>query len=167
MSKKFIAFGVLLLALVAAGTVYAQSEPDGIIEGNWPDGVEVWRVDGKIFQRVTNEDGTVNMYYWCEGECDGKTCPRDPNFTPTPPVDETPTPPVETPTITPTPPDETPIAKQPCNRGVGNSGNDCDPGNSSGQGGGGGRPAGEDRDENDTGPGNSGSNGNQNDRGRQ
>ncbi len=91
------------------------------------------------------------------------------------PLEQSPTPEVPTPTETqPVQPTSTvpvvdtpgpsPTAKVACNRGVGNSGNNCDPGNSPGQGRGGGRPAGEDRDENDTGPGNSGSNGNQNDR---
>ncbi len=71
-----------------------------------------------------------------------------PTSTPTPPPEETPTPPPE---------------KEKCNRGVGNYEEDCDPGNSSGQGQGGGRPAGEDREE-DQGPpgrgsGNDGSHG--------
>ena len=185
--KKFIVLIVLALALLTAGAVYAQGPADGIIEGSWPEGVDVWRVDGRIFVRDVL---TGELVWFCAGGCTG-TCPYDPSFfnfnftatptpngdetptpngdeTPTPPVDFTPTPPVdETPTPpvdeTPTPPVD-PTKKAACNRGVGNSGNECDPGNSSGQGGGGGRPAGEDRDENDTGPGNSGDNGNQKDR---
>ena len=103
-------------------------------------------IDGRVFVR---DDVSGNVWEWCQGECDGKTCPV-PSGTPV------------TPESTPTDVSEN---KGACNRGVGNSGNECDPGNSSGQGQGGGRPAGEDRDENDTGPGNSGNNKNQNDRG--
>lgn len=134
--------------LATAGVVFAsEHDPNGTIEGQWPDGVEVWRVDGKIFQRVDVGNGEFDVYYWCEGECDGATCPIDPNFTPS--VTETPITPPETstPEFSPTPTDEPPEERGACNRGIGNLEENCDPGNSFGQGQGEGRPAGEDRDE--------------------
>lgn len=67
-------------------------------------------------------------------------CPIDPDWTPT----VTPT---DTPEVTPTPTDPTEEPRENCNRGIGNLEEDCDPGNSYGQGGGEARPAGEDRDE--------------------
>lgn len=160
-----IVFGFVIGLLLFAGVAFASSDgiTGGIVEGSWPEGVDVWTVDGRIFVRdaVTGE-----LVWFCEGGCKAVgVCPfiTTPEVTPdvTPPA-ETPTPPVD-PTPTPNG-DPTKEAKAPCNRGVGNSGNECDPGNSFEQGQGDGRPAGEDRDENDTGPGNSGGNGNQNDR---
>ena len=166
--KKYIVFGVIALALIAAGTVYADGgfvDAYTIDPASLPEGVTAWVIDGRVFVR---DDVSGNVWEWCQGECDGKTCPVPsgtpvtPESTPTDTPDGTPTTvPSSTPAVTPTDP-----AKENCNRGVGNSGNECDPGNSSGQGGGGGRPAGEDRDENDDGPGNSGNNGNQKDGGK-
>ncbi len=169
MRKYLNAFGPIIvgLALVLGFALIANADGnDGIIEGNWPEGVDVWRVDGHIFVR---DEVSGELVWWCEGWCDGNSgCPI-PSITTTPGPTQTPGGPTATPTppvdLTETPGPE-PTEKEPCNRGVGNSGNDCDPGNSSGQGQGEGRPAGEDRDENDTGPGNSGGNGNQNDRGK-
>lgn len=85
MSKLQIALvsGMVIAFALIGGIAVAANGNDGIIEGNWPEGVDVWRVDGKIFTRVINADGSVfGVYYWCEGECDGLTCPIDPNYTP-------------------------------------------------------------------------------------
>lgn len=73
---------------------------------------------------------------------DAESCELLPTFTPTAtePPRETPTEPPETSTPEPT-------DKPKCNRGIGNLEEDCDPGNSFGQGQGEARPAGEDRDE--------------------
>lgn len=96
-----------------------------------------------------------------EYELHWDVCPIDPTYTPTveetptsPPPSETPTPiftPTLTPSLTPTPTDEN-GEREACNRGIGNLEENCDPGNSSGQGQGEARPAGEDRDESDGAP---------------
>ena len=149
--KKYIVFGVIALALIAAGTVYADGgfvDAYTIDPASLPEGVTSWVIDGRVFVR---DDLSGNVWEWCQGECDGKTCPVPsgtpvtPESTPTDTPDGTPT---TVPSSTPTDVSEN---KGACNRGVGNYDEDCDPGNSSGQGQGGGRNAGEDRNE-DKGP---------------
>ena len=151
--KKYIVFGVIALALIAAGTVYADGDRVDaytIDPASLPEGVTAWVIDGRVFVR---DDVSGNVWEWCQGECDGKTCPVPsgtpvtPESTPTDTPDGTPT---TVPSSTPTPTDVS-ENKGACNRGVGNYDEDCDPGNSSGQGQGGGRNAGEDRNE-DKGP---------------
>lgn len=106
-----------------------------------PDGIEVgmaWEVDGTTYWTI---NGTSGAHCSCAG--------RDCVPSPTPTEDPTGTPTEPTPTDTPGP---TPTPKPKCNRGIGNLSEDCDPGNSYGQGRGRGRPAGEDRVEGDGAP---------------
>lgn len=120
-----------------------------IADSGLPDGIDVFYVEGKVC--VSNGYG---LECWCPDECGaGPVCPT---YVPTDkPKDPTPTdkPDDPTPTFTPVPPTPTPTPepteepKAKCNRGIGNGSENCDPGNSYGQGQGGGRPAGEDRDE--------------------
>ena len=92
------------------------------------------------------EWGYCEEFPTCEKtvHCSTNEPSETPTVTPIPTeAPETPTP---DPTATPVP-TATPGPDPKCNRGIGNGSEDCDPGNSSGQGGGGGRRAGEDRDE--------------------
>lgn len=114
------------------------------------DGQEVY-----IFQAGTRTCVRVGDQLECFCNCDSTVC-NVPTVLLTPEVTPEVTPtnggptatptPVE-PTLTPTDPGPEPTEKPKCNRGIGNLSEDCDPGNSFGQGQGGGRPAGEDRDE--------------------
>jgi len=101
-------------------------------QGKLPDGVQVFTVDDHTC--VMSEQGFVECF------CPCSTCQTVAIKTPESPTPDGPTP---TPAITP-PPDD----RQPCNRGIGNNSEGCDPGNSLGRGGGQGRDAGEDRNEN-------------------
>jgi hypothetical protein len=131
--SKIIVVGVLAIALIVAIPVFAQSFTQQVSptyqlvddEGNhvmW-----LWEVDGY----VVSEEG----YIACCGECNIED--SEEQLFSTSDVENTPVP-----TLSPT---EEP--RESCNRGIGNSSEDCDPGNSSGQGKGQGRRAGEDRDE--------------------
>ncbi len=78
---------------------------------------------------------------YCQDACDEEAACTIPEATKTPPATPTPTN-TDAPDVTPTD-----VSKVKCNRGIGNGSENCDPGNSSGQGRGGGRRAGEDRGE--------------------
>lgn len=127
--KKFV-LGLGIGLALFAGVAFASSGniTGGIVDGPWPEGVDVWTVDGRIFVR---DSVTGELVWFCEGGCTG-VCPYVLTRTPTPPVDETSTPPVD---LTPTPTDETPepkptkTSKPKCNKGGGNGGEDCDSGN--------------------------------------
>ena len=149
--KKLLTGLLAGLLIGTAGVAFAASGDVNILGGGY---VEVEDCpEGYVCLTVEQYDTLL---------ADAAICELLPTFTPISTPGVTPTP-----EITPTPTEtETLEGRDACNRGIGNSGNLCDPGNSYGQGVGDARPAGEDRDENDTGPGNSGSNGNQNDRGK-
>ena len=68
------ALGLVLGLALLAGVAFASSDgvSGGIVEGPWPEGVDVWTVDGRVFVRdaVTSE-----LVWFCEGGCDELTCP--------------------------------------------------------------------------------------------
>ena len=166
MSLKRAYFGaaivMALLALALVGVMVAGATDDG------PEFVgPVYLLVGEdgneevfIFTAGTRTCVRVGDQLTCFCDCDSETCEvpivitpgveRTPSPTDVPP-EEKPPGPSPTPTT-----GTTPEPRQPCNRGIGNLSEDCDPGNSSGQGKGGGRPAGEDRGESQGPPGNQG-----------
>ena len=164
MIQRNAKFGIALilgLVLGTVGVVYASEhtpEPERLKatyvldRGDWDELVYVFEVGDTTCVRVGD---SLECFCQCStGVCQVATPPGillPPENTPTDtPPNGGPTDTPVAPTATPIPPTEVPPTdepRQPCNRGIGNLSEDCDPGNSSGQGGGGGRPAGEDRDE--------------------
>lgn len=142
---KKIAVIIVLIVLAIGVVAYADSVPQGVIPTlslldlrgqeviHW---VWTFEVDGATCVFV---GGELDCFCPCDVDCN----PLSIIPTTKPPTN---IPPTEPPLIdTPVPPTEKPK----CNRGIGNGSENCDPGNSSGQGGGQGRGAGEDRKEGD------------------
>ena len=133
-SYRYAGITILLAAFVAIlwmlGAIPAQAD-----EG-YPDGVVVFEVSDHI---CVMSDSGLQCFCPCE-EC-YNVSPSGENTV----SNETPDDP---PDVTPVPSEEPkPTEKASCNRGIGNGSENCDPGNSAGQGKGDGRKAGEDRDE--------------------
>ena len=125
---------VVTLAFVAGASAYQPEAPDV------PEGVLVFRVEDRTCIAMAGK-----LTCWCTDSCGEPVCAVEPVVTPTPGPRETEVP-RDTPTDVPrpTPTDEprptptdvpqatsTPMsAKLPCNRGLGNDAENCDPGRS-------------------------------------
>lgn len=135
--SKFLT-GLTMGLLLFAGVALASGDSiDGYTApGPWPEGVDVWVVDGKVFVRSYEENGEDHFWWWCEGEC-SNACPAAPvseittvnevilRPTDKPPMADTSTPNAPQPTAAP--------QDDKCNRGLGNGSEGCDPGNSGGK----------------------------------
>ena len=161
--KRLIAILLIfVVSLLLYGNVFAEVSADP--EVDTPEDVrtfEFGRLTCIIFPDGSGEcyDLSENGGKLCGCSCIPLPLPTDvptgqPSSTPGSTPDPTNTPgPTNTPELPTSTPTDTPKEpKASCNRGIGNFSEDCDPGNSYGQGGGKGRPAGEDRFEEDGAP---------------
>ena len=143
---KWIIAAVVVVLLVMTVPALAQTIQTQLVTPSFTlvdsDGntvADIWEVDGEWFV-----SGSVDHFCPCgTATCDKEIIPPT-NIPSDTPVVPTPTPVGPTPTPTDSP---EPTPKPKCNRGIGNGSENCDPGNSGGQGRGDGRRAGEDRDE--------------------
>lgn len=127
--SKVVAWVMVALMMLTITSTAVALTPDS----PYPDGVEVFAVGDHTC--VLSPSGDLECFCSCDGT--PTACGEAVTYLPT----DTP----DTPD-TPTPEPPTPERER-CNRGIGNGSENCDPGNSFGQGRGEGRRAGEDRQE--------------------